>query len=397
MLGVATKQKRLDTGDFVCRNYGCPDSFMVFQAGSRMLGGGYKAKKSLTQGVLCAGIVRIRNSFIFFSGWGSRVLGSKLSNFQILGGVHFMIKKSALALCSMAVLVATFALPAAGQDAKNITITETSQGMLAQGTFKQITPATQEQPPPLPFFTMYDNFGTDTKVCLGCPLNNTELAGINQSGFVFTTLKWQPGGWLVTGPNDPNPAAGLKPEALAVPFVTPTGPKCPVTCSVTSILLPVQQTGYPGAAVFFAVSVWADNGLGVPTELIDLQNGFVGPGFVNIDAVPQFPSCCSNADYDVADFAYGGGKYLGPLSPGTGYWVVVDADYQIKNASAATSDGVWAFTQYANYGRISPSYNGGVWCTPSSTTVQCANLSTNNGGLTTASTLPAMKINGIDK
>jgi len=307
-----------------------------------------------------------------------------------------MIKKSALALCSMALLVVAFALPAAGQDAKNISITKTPQGMMAQGTYKQVTPATQEKLPPLPFFTMYDNFGTDTKVCLGCPLNSSYLAGINENGFVFSSLKWQPGGWLITGPSDPRPGAVLS-QAIAVPFVTPTGTKCPTTCSVTSILLPVQQTGYPGAAPFFAVSVWADNGTGVPSQLIDLQNGFIGPGFVNIDAVPQFPSCCSNADYDVADFAYGGGKYLGPLAPGTGYWVVVDADYQIPNPSAATSEGVWAFTQYANYGRISPNYNGGVWCTPSDFSQQCANLTISNGGLTTSSTLPAMKINGIDK
>jgi hypothetical protein len=287
----------------------------------------------------------------------------------------------------MALLAAAFSLPAAAQEIK---IAQTPQGLMAQGTYKHVTPGTNDPLLPVSFFTLYNNFGAQSPLCVGCPPSDNLLAGINQNGFIYTDLTWQPGGWLILGPDDPN-YPGIGGTAVAVPFVTPTSASCAISCSVEEVRLPLQQTGATGTRNNFTVSVWADDGLGVPSSLVNTT----GPGFVNVAAVPVFPSCCTNSDTVLADFTYSAGKYLGPLSPGSGYWVVVDADLVIPNNAATTSEGVWAFTQYANYGRLTPNSNGGVWCTPSSVSVACANLGLANGGLATGSTLPAMKITGV--
>jgi hypothetical protein len=199
-----------------------------------------------------------------------------------------MVNKSVWALCSVALLVAAFVLPASAQDAQDRKL------VVVHGKVLRDTP-NNEVPPPNT--TIFSNFGTGTTV-------------------------WVDAGYQVSGNNTPS---DHYPFYVAHPF-TPTA-----NSHATKAEVPVQCYGcviMDGGTAGFEISIQGDCS-GVPCGTA-LPNG--GPK--QETATTPFFTCCATSD--AVSVPFGGGV---SLTAGTQYWVVVDT---IPAGDTATED-VWAF------------------------------------------------------
>jgi hypothetical protein len=257
---------------------------------------------------------------------------------------------------------------------------------MAHGTFTQVN---LEPEPLVKVFRIYDNFGRDMEsrlqTCTGCP--PPSVPGNVSGGPPF----WQPEGWLIIGPNDPN-FPGIGGQSIANPFVPPLSDgTCNPTCHITQMEIPIQQTARTGTTEEFQIGIFPDDGVDEPA----FGNALQLAAWAHADADPVFPVCCLTKN--AVEVVYSPGL---AVNGGQQYWLVVDADaiYGISadsndqdNAAIATED-VWAFNTTTEYGRISPTFFGnngfGTWRTFYAFVGSLFPI--NPGG----STAPAMKLTG---
>lgn len=203
-----------------------------------------------------------------------------------------MVRKSALALCGMALWAAALALPASAQDVQII------KTLTAHGTFSHVTPAI---PDPAPPFVIFSNFGTGTTV-------------------------WSSDGWLILGATN---AIDQTSEAIATPFTATTN------SHVTKVEVPVQFFNIgDGATDGFEVSIYNDDGTGLPGTIL------VGPKAENANTT--FPACCASGDAKTVTFP------STALAMNGHYWVIVDAN----GPGDGNTEDIWAYAgkNQVNYG-----------------------------------------------
>jgi hypothetical protein len=193
-----------------------------------------------------------------------------------------MVKKSVLAVCSVALLAAALALPASAQ---NIQVTKP---LSVDGNVLRDTP-NNEIPPPTT--TIYNNFGTGTNV-------------------------WAAGGYPILGATSGFGYALY----IAQPF-TPAA-----NSHATKVEVPVQYGS--GGTTGFEISIQGDCS-GVPCGTA-LANG--GPE--QETTITPFFTCCTTAEAITASFSGGVS-----LTAGMQYWVVVDT----APAGDTDTEDFWAF------------------------------------------------------
>jgi hypothetical protein len=207
-----------------------------------------------------------------------------------------MVRKSALALCGMALWAAALALPASAQD---------SQLKVAHGTFTNITrdiePRQLACPPNC---IIYNN-------------NFSQSAALNTEDL---TNALAPNGYEILGPTN---TTGNRQQSISAPFV-PTGTG--TQYDIKNVVVPVTcfSAGCPAGTAGFELAICADNGLGAPAypagctleQKVATATFPISSGGVSVNIVPNFEA-------------------LG----GTQYWVVVDAN---PVADTATQD-IWQF------------------------------------------------------
>jgi hypothetical protein len=209
-----------------------------------------------------------------------------------------MVKKSILAVCSVALLAVAFALPASAQDIQ--------QGgpLTVHAKQMHITPATER---PSPLVNVYTNFGA--------PAN---------------TNSWVGDAWLICGVTAAT-CGGTTAQYIASPFVA-EGPNL----TVKHIEVPVQL--YAGTAGF-ELSIQQDGADCAGTANTPCGVPAPGSAYVALNAVGTFGTCCTVADAAVGVFPNV------PLTVEHQYWVAVDA---IPAADTATAD-VWDFAGKQTY------------------------------------------------